>query len=114
MKDKKPQVQEEEQELGPRAERLFKIFIILVMSILSLAMFYGGVTSIIDYSTKSDKQICEAINATLVNGLCHLEIDRTISERKSILLTGAIAFPIIAILVILYLVVILKYQFKEK
>lgn len=91
---------------------LLRVFIITVVIIVSLAMFYGSIKFISNYFNMSDKQICEYSNSTLVNGQCHYEDNTSVTERRNMLLFGGIMLPIFAILFIVYLIIVLKYQLK--
>ena len=99
---------------GKTGEKLFKIFIITFASILCLAMFYASIKWTYNYFTMNDEQICHDSNSTLINGQCHSECNRPVKDQRNFLLTGGIAFSIIAILIIVYLIVLIKYKFKEK
>lgn len=95
-------------------ENLFKIFIIIITSILCLVMFYASIKWTYNYFTMNDEQICRDSNSTLINGQCHSECNRPINEQRNMLLIGGIAFPIFAVLLIFYLIILLKTKFKEK
>ena len=96
------------------AERMFKIFIITAISILFLASLYGSVKWIHNYFTMNDEQICGISDSTLINGQCHYESNTSVNDRRNMLLIGGIGFLIFAVLLIFYLIVLLKYKFKEK
>jgi len=94
-------------------ENLFKIFVITVISILCLVLLYASIKWTYNYFTMNDEQICKDSNAILINGQCHSECDRPVEERRNMLLLGGIAFPIIAVLLVIYLIVVLKKVFKK-
>jgi len=77
-----------------------------------LAMFYGSIKWTYNYFTMNDTQICHESNSTLINGICHTEINRPVTEQRNYMLFGIIGLPIFAILSIVYLIVLIKYKFK--
>lgn len=104
----------EDKEIGKTGEKIFKIFIITVLSILFLAMVYGSITFTRDYFTKSDQQVCQIRNSTLINGICHSECNTPVSQSREIFLFGGIGLLIFALLEGIYGIVLLKTQFNEK
>ena len=105
---------DEESEIGPTGELLLKIFLISVMVILSLALIYGSIKWIHLSLTATDNQICKEANSTLINGQCHSECNRPVNEQRNMLLIGGILMPIFAFLFSVYLIIVLKTQFKKK
>ena len=105
---------DEESEMGPTGELLLKIFLISIMVILSFALIYGSIKWIHLSLTATDNQICKEANATLINGQCHSECNRPVNEQRNMLLIGGIVMPIFAALFVLYIVLVLKTQFKKK
>jgi len=61
----------------------------------------------------SDEQICKESNSTLINGQCHFEGDTSVKDRRNMLLLGGIVFPVFAVLLVIYLIVVLKKGFKK-
>jgi len=99
--------------LEKTGEKLLKIFFITVISILCLSLFYGSIKYTHNYLTKTDEQICQMSNSTLVNGQCHSECNQSVKDQRNMLLFKGIAFPIFAILLIFFLIYLLKTQFNE-
>jgi len=61
----------------------------------------------------NDEQICNDSNSTLINGQCHSEFNISVNEKRNMLLMGGIFFPIIAILLVAYLIIVLKTNFLK-
>ena len=99
-------------EVWKTGELLFKIFIIAVVTILSLTLFYASIKYTFNYFTMSDEQICKESDSRLINGSCHIEIDKPVNEKRNHMLFGIIGFPIISILFIFYLITLIKSKFK--
>jgi len=95
-------------------ERIVKIFIITLVSILCLVLIYASIKFTHNYFTMNDEQICHESNSILINGQCHSELNKSVNEQRTIFLMGGIMFPIIAVLLILYLIILIKTKFKEK
>ena len=89
------------------------IFIIAIISILCLSLFYGSIKFTYNYLTKTNEQICQLSNSTLIDGQCHSECNQSVKDQRNMLLIKGIAFPIFAILLIFGLIILLKTQFKE-
>jgi hypothetical protein len=99
---------------GKTAEMIVKIFAVVMISILCLVMLYASITWTYNYFTMNDEQICKNANSTLINGQCHSECNKPVNEQRTMLLIGVIAFPIFAVLLIFYLIILLKTRFKGK
>ncbi|MBS3100098.1 hypothetical protein J4463_02685 [Candidatus Pacearchaeota archaeon] len=95
-------------------EKFFKVFITAIILILCFAMLYFSANSLHSYFAKSDEQICQFSNSILINGQCHFEFNRAISEKRNILLFAGIVFPIFSLLLLFYLAIILKKMRKNE
>ena len=93
-------------------ELLIKIFIIAILSILCLAMFYASIKFTQAYFTNTDEQICQISNSTLIRGQCHYESNSSVNDRRNILLAGGIILPVLAIVLLFYMIVLLKTKLK--
>ncbi len=100
--------------LGKIEEKLLKIFIIAVTSIMCLAFLYTSIKANYNYFTMNDEQVCQNYNSTLINGTCHSELNRSVKEQRDIILTLGIAGIIFAILISFYTWIILKTKFNGK
>ena len=100
--------------LEKTGEKLFKILMIIVVSVLCLVMLYVSINWTYNYFTMNDEQICRNSNSTLINGQCHSECNNPVNDKRTMLLMWGIAFLIFAILPIFYLTILLKTKFKSK
>ena len=85
----------------------------MILLLLIMVLFYGSFKFTYSYFAKTDAQICQISNGTLINGQCHSECNFPVKDKRNTLLIGGIAFSIFAILIVIYGMILLKTKFGE-